>query len=236
MPVVTVSSQYGGGARDVARHLSRSLGLEYIDQTVLVDASRQLGRTVSEVAEKDERTDSLRARLGHFLQRALERSAAGGAIDPMLGSGNLELMLSQSYQELTDSGSGVVDDRAILQTTSQIIESVAQRGNVVILGRGSQMILRTVPDATHVQLVAEPATALARVQEWEGLDELQAARSIEQFNKGRAAFHRKFWQVDVWSPLLYDIVINTTHLTYAQAAELVGAVIEKKSLAAVGAN
>lgn len=233
MPVVTVSSQYGAGARDVARRLSRELGLEYIDQTVLVDASRQLGRTVSEVAEKDERTDSLRARLGHFLQRALERSAAGGAIDPMLGSGNLELMLSQSYQELTDSGSGVVDDRAILATTSQIMQSIAQRGNVVIIGRGSQMVLRDIPDATHVQLVADPPVALARVQEWEGVDEVQAARSIEEFNKGRAAFHRKFWDVDVWSPLLYDVVINTTHLTYAQASQLVAAVVEKKAAAAV---
>ena len=233
MPVVTVSSQYGGGARDVARRLSRDLGLEYIDQTVLVDASRQLGRTVSEVAEKDERTDSLRARLGHFLQRALERSAAGGAIDPMLGSGNLELMLSQSYQELSDSGSGVVDDRAILNTTSQIIESIAQRGNVVIIGRGSQMILRELPDVTHVQLVAEPPVALARIQEWEGVDEIMAARRIEEFNKGRADFHRKFWQVDVWSPLLYDLVINTTHLTYVQAAQLVASVVEKKAAAAV---
>ncbi len=233
MPVVTVSSQYGGGARDVARCLSRDLGLEYIDQTVLVDASRQLGRTVSEVAEKDERTDSLRARLGHFLQRALERSAAGGAIDPMLGSGNLELMLSQSYQELSDSGSGVVDDRAILNTTSQIIESIAQRGNVVIIGRGGQMILRDLPDVTHVQLVAEPPVALARIQEWEGVDEIMAARRIEEFNSGRADFHRKFWQVDVWSPLLYDLVINTTHLTYVQAAQLVASVVEKKAAAAV---
>ncbi len=233
MPVVTVSSQYGAGARDVSRRLSRDLGLEYIDQTVLVDASRQLGRTVSEVAEKDERTDSLRARLGHFLQRALERSAAGGAIDPMLGSGNLELMLSQSYQELTESGSGVVDDRAILATTSQIMESIAQRGNVVIIGRGSQMVLRDMPDATHVQLVASPEVSLSRVQEWEGLDEVMAARSIEEFNKGRAAFHQKFWNVDVWSPLLYDVVINTTHLTYVQAAQLIATVIEKKAAAAV---
>ena len=198
---------------------------------MLVDASRQLGRTVSEVAEKDERTDSLRARMGHFLQRALERSAAGGAIDPMLGSGNLELMLSQSYQELTDSGSGVVDDRAILSTTSQIIESIAQRGNVVILGRGGQMILRDHPEATHVQLVASPEVALSRVQEWEGSDEVGAARTIEEFNKGRAAFHDKFWKVDVWSALLYDVVINTTHITYRQAAELVAEVVEKKSAA-----
>lgn len=234
MPVITVSSQYGGGARDVSRRLCRELGLEFIDQTVLVDASRQLGRTVTEVAERDERTDSLRARLGHFLQRALERSAAGGAIDPMLGSGNLELMLSQSYQELSEGGSGVVDDRAILETTTQIIQSIAQRGDVVILGRGGQMILQDAPGVAHVQLVASPQVALSRVQEWEGIDAEAAARRIEEFNKGRAAFHRKFWQVDVWSPVLYDVVINTTAISYAQAVRMIEAACEAKAAAATG--
>ena len=208
------------------------MGLEYIDQTVLVDASRQLGRTVTEVAERDERTDSLRARMGHFLQRALERSAAGGAIDPMLGSGNLELMLSQSYQELSEGGSGVVDDRAMLETTTQIISSIAQRGDVVILGRGSQMMLQDWPGVTHVQLVANPSVALERVQEWEGIDEIAAARRIEEFNSGRAAFHRKFWQVDVWSPVLYDLVINTSRVTYVQAVQLIMTVAEAKEAAA----
>lgn len=231
MPVITVSSQYGGGARDVSRLLSRQLGLEYVDQAVLVDASRELGRTVSEVAERDERTDSLRTRLGNFLQRALERSAAGGAIDPMLGAGNLELMLSQSYQELSDGGSGVVDDRSVLATTSDIITSVAQRGHVVIMGRGSQMILREMPGVTHVQLVAEPEIAISRVSSWESLDRETAVRRIEEFNKGRADFHKKFWNVDVWSPLLYDLVINTTNLSYAQATDLIAAAAEAKDAA-----
>lgn len=233
MPVITVSSQYGGGARDVSRRLAREMGLEYVDQTVLVDASRELGRTVTEVAARDERTDSLRRRLGHFLQRALERSAAGGAIDPMMGAGNLELMLSQSYQELSEGSSGVVDDRAVLGTTSEIIISVAQRGDVVILGRGGQMILRDLPGVTHVQLVAEPSVAVQRVSEWESIDAEQAERRIEEFNKGRADFHRKFWQVDVWSPILYDVVINTTNVTYGQASRLIATIAEAKASAAV---
>ena len=229
MPVITVSSQYGGGARDVARRLCRQMGLEFIDQSVLVDASRQLGRTVTEVASKDERTDSLKDRIANFLQRGLERSAAGGAIDPMMGAGNLELMLSQSYQELSDGGSGVMDDKAIVATTSEVIAQVAARDNVVILGRGAQMILADQPQVTHVQLVATREVALQRVQEWESLDEAAAEKRIEDFNKGRAAFHRKFWDVDVWSPVLYDLVINTTHITYRDACELVEEVAKKKA-------
>lgn len=229
MPVITVSSQYGGGARDVARRLCRQMGLEFIDQSVLVDASRQLGRTVTEVAEKDERTDSLKDRIANFLQRGLERSAAGGAIDPMMGAGNLELMLSQSYQELSDGGSGVMDDRAIVTTTSDVIAQVAARDNVVILGRGGQMILQDVPNATHVQLVATPDVALKRVCEWESLDEPAAQKRIAEFNNGRADFHRKFWDVDVWSPVLYDLVINTTRITYREACDLIEQVARKKA-------
>ena len=229
MPVITVSSQYGGGARDVARRLCRQMGLEFIDQSVLVDASRQLGRTVTEVASKDERTDSLKDRIANFLQRGLERSAAGGAIDPMMGAGNLELMLSQSYQELSDGGSGVMDDKAIVATTSEVIAQVAARDNVVILGRGAQMILADQPAATHVQLVASREVALQRVQEWESLDEAAAEKRIEDFHKGRAEFHRKFWDVDVWSPVLYDLVINTTHISYRDACALVEEVAKKKA-------
>ena len=232
MPVITVSSQYGGGARDVARRLCRTMGLEFIDQSVLVDASRQLGRTVTEVAEKDERTDSLKDRIANFFQRGLERSAAGGAIDPMMGAGNLELMLSQSYQELSDGSSGVMDDRSIVATTSDVIAQIAGRDNVVILGRGAQMILADQPAATHVQLVASPEVALQRVREWESLDEEAALKRIADFNKGRADFHKKFWDVDVWSPVLYDLVINTTSISYKEATEIVAEVARKKAAAA----
>ena len=62
MPVVTISAQYGAGAIDVGRYVAGELTLHYVDKSVLVDAARELGVTVSRVASKDERTDSLRER------------------------------------------------------------------------------------------------------------------------------------------------------------------------------
>ena len=115
------------------------------------------------------------------------------------------------------------------RTTSHIIESVARRGDVVVMGRGSQMILRDLPGVTHVQLVAEHDLAVRRVSDWESVDEETAERRIAEFNKGRADFHRKFWSVDVWSPVLYDVVINTTHLSYAQACDMIALVSEAKA-------
>jgi len=222
MPVITISSQYGAGARDVGRLVADSLTLQYVDQSVLVDAARQLGVTVSSVAERDERTDSLRQRLGHFLQRALERSAAGGQVDPMLGAANLEVMLAQSYQDIAEGDvPGILDDRSYLDAISQIILDVAKDGDVIIIGRGGQMVLQDHPGALHVQLVADEETRAGRVQQWEGVDHDQAIERMRAFNSSRAAFHKKFWKVDVWDPRLYDLVINTTRLDYAAAADLV---------------
>lgn len=237
MPVVTVSSQFGAGARDLGRQVADRLGLQYVDQAVLVDAARQLGVTVRSVAAHDERTDSLRERLGHFLQRALERSAVGGSVDPFMGAGNLEVLLAQSYQDVIEGATPLfLDDRTYLETISQIITDVAARGQMVILGRGSQMILRDRPDTVHVQCVADEEVRIARVQEWEGLSAEAARKRIRDFNRSRAAFHKKFWKVDVWDPRLYDLVINTTQLSYAAAAEIVALAVGAKSSAAQAAE
>ena len=221
MSVVTMSSQFGAGARDVARRVADRLRLQYVDQAVLVDAARYLGTTVQRVAEHDERTDSFRERMAHFIQRALERSAAGG-IDPVIGTGNVELMLAQSYSDLTEGiAPSFIDDRTYRETVTEIIQELARRGDMVIIGRGSQMILRDRPDTTHIQLIADEAVRLQRVTQWESLSEDDARTRIQDFNHSRTAFHKKFWKVDVWDPRLYDLVINTTALSYDAAADLV---------------
>lgn len=232
MPVVTVSSQFGAGARQVGRVIADQLVLQYVDRAVLVDAARQLGVTVQSVSKHDERTDSLRERLGHFLQRALERSAAGGNVDPLMGAGNLELMLAQSYQEVMESDTpAFIDDRTYLETITAVLHDLAQRGDVVFIGRGSQMILRDHPDTVHIQLVADLEERLVRVMEWESISHEEAQRRAHEFNSHRAAFHKKFWKVDVWDPRLYDVVINTTHISYEDAAAIAAVAVQSKTRA-----
>jgi cytidylate kinase len=236
MPVVTVSSQFGAGARQVGRVIADQLVLQYVDQAVLVDAARQLGVTVKSVAKHDERTDSFRQRLGHFLQRALERSAAGGHVDPLMGAGNLELMLAQSYQDVMESEvPAFIDDRTYLETVTSILEDLARRGDMLFIGRGSQMILRDRADALHVQLVADEDARVERVMQWESVNRDEARRRARDFNRHRAAFHKKFWRVDVWDPRLYDVVINTTSIGYEDAAAIACAAVESKLRVAAGA-
>lgn len=43
MPVVTISGMVGSGAREVGRLAAQGLGIDYVDQQLLVDAARRLG-------------------------------------------------------------------------------------------------------------------------------------------------------------------------------------------------
>lgn len=222
MPVVTISSQFGAGAPDVGRRVADRLRLQYVDQAILVDAARELGVSVKSVEEHDERTDSFRERMVNFLQRALERSAAGGNVDPLMGAGNLELMLSQGYEDMMESATPAkLDDRTYRETISHVITDLAAGGNLVVIGRGGQMILRDTPDTVHIQLVAGEEERVEHVMEWLSLPQEEARKRMRDYNRSRAAFHKKFWKVDVWDPRLYDLVINTTNISYDSAADCV---------------
>ena len=230
MTVVTISGQFGAGAREVGQLIADRLQSDYVDQAVLVAAARALGVAVNRVAERDERADTLRERIAHFLERMLERSAVGGVADPFIGAPTLELMLSQSYQDVAgEEAEPRLDDKVYLATISHVITDLANRGRVVIIGRGSQMILRGHQNSVHLQMIADLSVRIARVQESEGLSPADAEERIRTFDRGRARFHKKFWKVDVWDPRLYDAVINTTTIDYDTTAEIGCLLVQRRA-------
>ena len=70
----------------------------------------------------------------------------------------LEMVLARTYGEAAELPSGeraraARRDRYI-KTLTSVIKGVAARGNVVLLGRGSQAILQDAPGTLHVYVAA----------------------------------------------------------------------------------
>jgi cytidylate kinase len=161
----------------------------------------------------------------------LERSAAGG--DPLTGAGGLEVLLGRSYQDLArEREEPEVSDAVYMKTMTAIITELGERGDIVVLGRGSQLILRDLPAALHVLTLAPRELRVERLAQREGIDPEEAARRVDASDKARFAFYRKFWKVDVNDPTLYDISLETTHLSFETGAELVAAAARAKAAAA----
>src|SRR3972149_1515428 len=162
MAVVTMSGTIASGAREIGQAAASLLGIDYVDQQLLVDAARRLGVPVDVMAGRDERCSSFGERLSAVLRGFLERSAAGG--DPLTGAGGLEVLLGRTYADLAkEREEPEVSDALYMKTMTAIIRELGDRGNIVVLGRGSQMILRDLPGALHVLTLAPQALRIERL-------------------------------------------------------------------------
>jgi hypothetical protein len=99
MSVITISGNLGSGAIDIGRAVAKSLKFDYVDREILAEAARTLGVSMAAVANRDERTPHFRERLASFFGDFLERSAAAGATDPMMGTSSLEMLMATTYGE-----------------------------------------------------------------------------------------------------------------------------------------
>jgi len=234
MSVVTISGTLGSGARDIGRLAAARLGIDYVDREILAEAARALGVSVEAVESFDERGMSRGDRLAALLRRVLERSAAASAADPTMGAGGLELLLSRTYGEAATLPHEVpqqeLNATLYIETLTAIIRDLAERGNVLIVGRGSQAILRDWPQSLHVCCTAPAAFRVEAVARREGLSPAASSRRVQESDKNRAAFHRRYFKVDADEPCLYDLVICTGRFPQEAAAELICAAARSRSV------
>jgi cytidylate kinase len=72
-----------------------------------------------------------------------------------------------------------------------------------------------------VRIIAPLERRIERVMTRDGLDRMAAADHVRQTDLGRRDFARQHFRRDVADPQLYDLVINTAHLSPDAAAALI---------------
>jgi cytidylate kinase len=110
----------------------------------------------------------------------------------------------------------------IVQMTNATILRLAQLGNVILVGRGSTVITSRLKNVFHVFLVGSLEKRIQRVQEVYGLDRKNACNYVKKRDEGRRKYVKDNFNVDIDSPLLYHLTINTDMVSYHDAAVLIG--------------
>ena len=109
-----------------------------------------------------------------------------------------------------------------VQETTETILRLGEMGNVVIVGRGANVILGHRPEAFHVRLVASLESRITNIAELRGTSKKAARAYVEAEDKARRSFIRRTFQADVNDPLLYNLVINVDRVPIDEAARIVG--------------
>jgi cytidylate kinase len=212
MAVVTLNGQLGGAAREVGQEVARKIGADYVDRLILAEAAKRVGATVSALAEKEQEHLTLANRLTRVIQTAFERSAyTGSGGDPFFGPG-VDALLVHPYaegdQEQTATSSKEVDENRFFQAIGDILKDLAEEGNVVIMGRGSNLVLKNFPGVLHVGVVAPLEFRIETTMSRDGMSREAAEKYIADEELARISFFKRHFKAHPDDPLLYHMVVN----------------------------
>jgi cytidylate kinase len=100
------------------------------------------------------------------------------------------------------------------------VYEAARRGEGVIVGHGSQVLLRSFDCAFHVRLFSPEARRVEALVA-RGLGRDAALKLVRNQDREQAGFFKFAFQMDLDDPALYDLVVNTHKLEPATAARII---------------
>ncbi|MFW5420065.1 cytidylate kinase-like family protein [Nocardiopsis sp. CNT-189] len=228
---VTVSATYGAGGGVVGRALAARLGVSFLDRAVPGAVAERIGCSLEEALRRDDRAPS-----------GLERMLAGAARLPTVTLGSVDM----SYLGAADAEGRILDDREFVDRTEQVLARIAEDGGVV-LGRAGAVVLAGAPGVLHVRLDGprarrlEQAAALPELARAQGLPEPPddgealpdpdagprehpwhppTMRDLEQNDRARSAYVRRYYRTDPADPSLYHLVLDSTAVELATCVDI----------------
>lgn len=110
-----------------------------------------------------------------------------------------------------------------LQTA--ILENAAG-GNVILIGRGSFIILEDLPNHLAFRFIAPDEIRMERLKREFGWNDRQALKRIQESDSNRLGFHKSFFNYDSTNPALFHLVINTGMLDVESAAVMIAETVK----------
>jgi len=225
MAVITINGPSGSGAVTIGHIVSEQLEMSFVDRMVTVEAARIVGKPVGALVDKEQRVVRFRDKMGQFLQNMLERSAMSGVSgEPYFGRG-LDSLPPETYAELaageTSATAVKVDDKSFIEATTKVLKDLYQKGNVIIIGRGANIILADTPGVMHVGLIAPLEVRVKTLMDREHMTEDEAGVYVEQLETARVAYFQKFFKVSPNDPNLYHMMLNMDKMVPVIAADVI---------------
>lgn len=201
MAVLSISRQFGAGGKALGQRLAKQLGWQLVYDDILAKVAEEAGVSPDWVEAVDREA-------GDRLMRLLAKVVPSDFIDRHLGKVGSDF-----------------DETRYAEFLRKIINSVAEHGDAVILGRGSQFILADDPDCFKVLLVATYQDRIDFLTRTYGVDEAKAKQMVDRHDSRRERFLKNFTTGDPNDPAHYHLVINTSQVGLDCAQDLVATMV-----------
>ena len=199
--IITISREFGTGARLIGREVAALLNYGYYDRALIEMAAEKSG--LSE----------------EFIERTEEKAS----------NSFLYNLATAAYlaSDVTAEYTVPVNDQAFM-IQSDVIRDIARSSNGVIVGRCADFVLKDHPRLLRVFIYANKEDRVNRIVNEYGQDPKNAESVLTKIDKGRANYH-KFYTGTNWRSMdNYDLCINTSNTGIQGAVMAIKACAEEK--------
>ena len=200
--VVCISRVTGVGGEEVGRLVAEKLAVRYLDEEIIAQAAAKGGVSPADVADAERRRSLLSRVLSELGSGHEAQGWAVTGIAPPVGGDERAPALLKSL---------IVD----------VVNDVAEQGDIVIGAHGASFALAGRPDVLRVHIAASSETRARRLVESAELTSKAAEKLIRESDQSRADYLRRFFGIESELPIHYDLVVNTDTMSYEEAAELI---------------
>ena len=193
--VIAITRTCGSGATSIGKILAKNLGVEIYDRNILRLASDDSGISEELFARADE--DQKQS----LLFRASQKVYTGGLIPP-------------EKEDFTSNNN-------LFNYQAKVLRELADESNYGVIGRAADYVLRDKPGLVRVYIYASREKCIEKEMNRQKIDWKTADKFITKTDKYRRDYYRYFTGQEWENMQNYDLCINTTQMTYEQAAKAI---------------
>jgi len=206
--VITISRELGSGGRTVGRLLAEKLGVRYSDKELIHALMDKFNLTGSGI-------ERLKGSRKSWITDVINLVAPVPKVDMFIDT---DSRYRQEFRaDLTP------DD--IYKAETEILREIAAQGPCVIAGRSGFFVLRDCPDKVDVFITASRGHRIARVMQRQQLSRQEAEEALDNVDRTRDNFVRRYTGKSRYDARNYDLVINMDGLTEEDAVGIILAYI-----------
>jgi cytidylate kinase len=221
MPLVTLSRQLGSLGDEIGQDVAQALGVSFVDREIIKDVAQRMDAPEQAVADIEEKSPTFAKRVANAIIQAF---ADGTRLAPLVGVVPAPVLPPPEEQELESSPPVFtfdINDTLYLNFVRQVVREVASGGNAVIVGRATHLLLKDMPRALHVHVVAPWELRVQRIAQDRRCGREAAEKSARDSDHARESYTSRFYQSRWSEPTLYHLTVNTGLLSRQQATELI---------------
>ncbi len=207
MAVITISRKYGSGGNEIARRVCKILGYRYFDKNLMAQIAMKVGLSEHELVDYSEDNYKVRG----FLERLLDTKRVVTEVKSWTrdASGAQTVTVEELNEE------------RCIELVRSAVRAAHTHGNVVILGRGGQAILKELPGVLHVRIESPLGACVMRVQSKENLSLGAAETLTRERDQAAAAYLNRFYGINWADPLNYHLTLNSCKWDIEAAVQII---------------